>query len=189
MVLSYSSAKCSSGQFKCDASCLNWVSSKLCSHSLAVAELNNDLVTFLEWYKNSSEHPNITSVAMASLSSGRGRNGGVPKRKRCRKKMDGPEVSIPRPAFQPTVAVTSPNMPVGERRSQYPALSIQHPNNFPSAPFNSSVVGQVNSELNKLETASSPASPPASVNNIPPASVICLLLYLPLQLICLLAPE
>ena len=97
---------------KCDASCLNWVSSKLCSHSLAVAELNNDLVTFLEWYKNSSDHPNITSVAMASLSSGRGCKGGVPKRKRCRKKMDGPEVS---------------------------ALSIQHPNNFPSAPFNSSV--------------------------------------------------
>ena len=68
MVLSYSSAiphlvlKGTNGQFKCDSSCLKWRSSKLCSHSLAVAELNNGLPAFLHGFNQSDSEPNITSL-------------------------------------------------------------------------------------------------------------------------------
>ena len=88
MVLSYSSpvphlvSKNSGGQYKCDKNCLNWVSSGICSHSLAVAQLNGDIITFLQWYNASAQQPNITSVAMTGLPPGRGRKGGKPKRVR-----------------------------------------------------------------------------------------------------------
>lgn len=83
MVISYSSpvphlvTRSTGGQYKCDTKCLNWSSSGLCSHTLAVAELNNGLS---EWYNTSSLQPNITTVAMSGLPSGRGRKGGTAKR-------------------------------------------------------------------------------------------------------------
>ena len=118
IVLSYSSAiphlvlKGTNGQFKCDSRCLNWRSSKLCSHSLAVAELNNELPAFLHWFNQSDSEPNITSLAMAGLPPGRGCKGGVPKRTRQREKekMAAPEISIPRPIFQPTCLHRSPSI-------------------------------------------------------------------------------
>ena len=64
MVLSYSSpvphlvSKNSGGQYKCDKNCLTWVSSGMCSHSLAVAQLNGDIITFLQWYNASAQQPN-----------------------------------------------------------------------------------------------------------------------------------
>ena len=72
----------SSGQYECDERCLNWSSSGICSHSIAVAEVNNDLDKFLQWYSSSTVEPNITSLGMSGLPSGRGRKGGIPKRKR-----------------------------------------------------------------------------------------------------------
>lgn len=80
MVMSYSYAtphlvtQGTNGQFKCDSHCLSWVFSKLCSHSLAVAELNNALPSFLCWFNQCDSQPNITSLAMAGLPRGRGRN-------------------------------------------------------------------------------------------------------------------
>ena len=56
MVMSYSSSvphmvtKGQKGQYKCDSRCLNWMSSAICSHTLAVAQLNSDLIVFLQWY-------------------------------------------------------------------------------------------------------------------------------------------
>ena len=76
MVLSYSSTnphmvtKMSNGQYKCDTSCLNWTSSDICSHTLAVASHNGDLLTFLQWYNLLSKQPNITTLSMAGLPSG-----------------------------------------------------------------------------------------------------------------------
>lgn len=72
----------SSGQYACDNSCMQWKSSQLCSHVVAVAELNAELDPFLQWYKSSNQQPNITSLAMNNLPAGRGRKGGIPKRKR-----------------------------------------------------------------------------------------------------------
>ena len=88
MVLSYSTpiphlVQCgTNGQYKCDEKCINWSSSGICSHSIAVAEVNNDLHAFLDWYNKSAVEPNITSLAMTSLPAGRGRKGGIPRQKR-----------------------------------------------------------------------------------------------------------
>ena len=92
MVISYSSSmphlvlRGSNGQYRCDDKCIAWTSSGICSHSIAVAEVNHDLHTFLQWYNMSETEPNISSLAMAGLPSGRGRKGGVPRRKRSLKK-------------------------------------------------------------------------------------------------------
>ncbi len=159
MVLSYSSpvphlvSKNTSGQYKCDSNCLNWVSSGLCSHSLAVAEMNGDVVTFLNWYKSSTEQPNITSVAMTGLPSGRGRKGGNPKRVRSRDKKKAPEMSIPRPVFQlsgnspavsssestATVNVVRPGGVTSQSVAAVPRPAASLHQSFPSA-----IVGQVN---------------------------------------------
>ena len=76
--------KASNGQYKCDSSCMSWSSSKICSYTLAVACRNWDLLTFLQWYSYFARQPNITTLSMAGLPSGRGWKGGVPKRSRSR---------------------------------------------------------------------------------------------------------
>ena len=72
--------------------CLNWASSGICSHSLAVAEMNKSLSEFLVWFRNSGMQPNITTVAMTGLP-------GVPRRTRSRTMGTTPEISVPRPVF------------------------------------------------------------------------------------------
>ena len=89
MVISYSQVAPhlirveSDGQYVCDSNCQQWVSSQLCSHTLAAAERNGDL-SFLEWYTRYAESPNISMLAMSNLPRGRGRKGGRPKRQRNR---------------------------------------------------------------------------------------------------------
>ena len=93
MVISYSSSmphlvlRGSNEQYRCDDKCIAWTSSGICSHSIAVAEVNHDLHTFLQWYNMSETEPNISSLAMAGLPSGRGRKGGVPRHKQSLKRM------------------------------------------------------------------------------------------------------
>jgi len=72
------------GQYVCDATCAGWSSAKICGHTLAVAETNGELSDFLQWYVRSRMEPNITTLAMQGLPSGRGKKGGKPKRKRSR---------------------------------------------------------------------------------------------------------
>lgn len=103
----------SGSQYVCDSRCINWASSGICSHSLAVAEVNNDLHGFLLWYNNSTVQPNITTLAMSGLPSGRGRKGGVPPRRRSRKVVTTPEVSTLRPVFlkdTPSVSISASNV-------------------------------------------------------------------------------
>ena len=40
------------GQYACDSSCPQWVSSKICSHAIAVANLSSSLQKFLDWYRD-----------------------------------------------------------------------------------------------------------------------------------------
>ena len=71
-----------SGQYICDSACIRWSSANICSHTLAVAEANGELLKFLQWYSAAGNAPNISTLAMQGLPSGRGRKGGQPKRKR-----------------------------------------------------------------------------------------------------------
>ena len=80
MVLSYSQvtphliqAK-SDGQYICDSDCQQWVSSQLCSHTLAVAERNGDLLLFLQWYTTYAKNPNISTLAMSVVEVERGKS-------------------------------------------------------------------------------------------------------------------
>ena len=72
----------SSGQYVCDNNCLQWKSSQICAHSIAVSETNGDLRSFLDWYIVTNQQPNFTSLAIHGLPAGRGRKGGIPKRQR-----------------------------------------------------------------------------------------------------------
>ena len=91
MVLSYRSVvphlvrKKGKAQYVCDDNCLQWLSSKICSHSLAVAETRKELPTFLEWYVSSGT-PNITTLAMTGMPPGKRRNKNLVKCTRSKKK-------------------------------------------------------------------------------------------------------
>ena len=74
-----------SGQYACDNECPNWKSMGVCSHSVAAAQDNNDLVTFIEWMKKTKRSPNLTKLLVAKMPKGRGQKGGVPPRKRKKK--------------------------------------------------------------------------------------------------------
>ena len=75
----------SNRQYMCDTLCIQWNSAKMCSHTLSVAEINEDLEEFLQllWYTTSGVSPNITVLGMEGFSKGpAGHKGGRPKRKR-----------------------------------------------------------------------------------------------------------
>ena len=65
-----------SGQYVCDSNCLQWKSSHMCSHTVAVAALNEDLEAFINWYVTSNQGPNLTTLAVHGLPVG------IPKRQR-----------------------------------------------------------------------------------------------------------
>ena len=100
MVLSYTSVvphlvqSRSGGQYICDDSCLHWKSAKICSHTLAVAEVNHELPEFLHWYSRAGITPNITAVGMQGLPRGSGRKGGRPKRQRKRQALPEPLLTV-----------------------------------------------------------------------------------------------
>ena len=68
------------GQFICN--CPNWNRYKLCSHTVAVASLNEELPRFLEWHVTHFTGPNVTRIVMDKQPKGAGRKGRIPKRKR-----------------------------------------------------------------------------------------------------------
>ena len=63
--------------FSCHSSCPNWKSLGLCSHSIAVAELNGKHLEFISAKKKKKRFPNITSLVTTGMPKGRGRKGGV----------------------------------------------------------------------------------------------------------------
>ena len=71
-----------SGQFKCDEECINFKSIGICSHTVAVAQMNNSLQQFIAWFAKAKKKPNFTKLATHDMPSGRGRKGSVPPRKR-----------------------------------------------------------------------------------------------------------
>ena len=88
------------------------------AHTLAAAEINGELLLFLQWYTSSDVQPNITQLAMASLPKGRGRKGGIPKRKCLRTAAATPAIIVSRSATQHT-----PNSSLGGNPSSASAIS------------------------------------------------------------------
>ena len=89
MVLSYSSdyphlvtTGKKKGSYMCDVKCPNWKSQNLCSHSVAVAEINCELHHFLSCRKKKCS---VTDLITCTMPKGRGNKGGVPSISRQRK--------------------------------------------------------------------------------------------------------
>ena len=86
MVLSYSGkmphmvTPKKGGDFSCDSNCPNWKSMGICSHSVAVAEVNKKLPQFLSAKKR--RKANVTSLLTTNMPKGRGRKGGAAPRSR-----------------------------------------------------------------------------------------------------------
>lgn len=70
-----------SGQFCCDSTCPNWRSLGICAHSVAAAEDNHNLYSFVTWFAKAKKIPNLTQLTTSQMPAGRGRKGGVPPRK------------------------------------------------------------------------------------------------------------
>ena len=67
------------GSLSCDSNCVNR-STKICEHTLAVAQLNGTLQEFVTWYKRSKRGPNLTSMTAAGGPKNAGRKPGKRKR-------------------------------------------------------------------------------------------------------------
>ena len=81
----------------CDSNCAQWSSSKICSHTVAVANYNDSLPQFLEWYVSSASQPNITTLAMSGMPPGRGRKKNQITRKRVKRHSVSPDTIISSP--------------------------------------------------------------------------------------------
>ena len=86
MVLSYSGklphmVTPTKGGFSCDSNCPNWKAMGICSHTVAVAEVNKKLQQFLS-IKKKKKGVNFTKLLTTSMPKGHGRKGGVAPRAR-----------------------------------------------------------------------------------------------------------
>ena len=108
------------GKFACDNSCPNYKSFGLCSHTVAVADVNGMLSAYIEYYKKQKKIPNLSALAKTGMPTGRGRKGTEPPRKR--RRGDCIETRVP---FNPTLEVDA-ELPRGSANS--------YPQNVPSTP-------------------------------------------------------
>ena len=99
------------GQYMCDAQCPQWASIKICSHTVAVAEKNGQLLKFLKWYSSTHQKTNITAIGMLNMPKGRGQKGSVAKRKRTRSKASEPEIVTSRPSLQTVSTISTSLVP------------------------------------------------------------------------------
>ena len=69
------------GKYACDSNCPNFKSLGICSHTVAVAELNHHLERFLSLTKI-SKRPTLTLLLTATMPKSRGRKGGATPQRR-----------------------------------------------------------------------------------------------------------
>jgi len=74
------------GQFKCDGKCAMYAAYKVCSHTVAAAEVNQKLTQFVQWLVKQNMTPNLTNLSMVGIPKGAGKKGGEPKNTRKRKR-------------------------------------------------------------------------------------------------------
>ena len=70
-----------SDKVTCDQTCMDWSIYKLCSHTLAVAEVMKRLKEFLNWFRKQKRSPNLTSLANINMPQNKGRKSDTRKRK------------------------------------------------------------------------------------------------------------
>ena len=70
------------GRVSCDSDCPNWRSLNICSHTVAVAETNNCLPQYIDFYRKSKHLPSITQLVLTGLPTGIGKKGNRISRKR-----------------------------------------------------------------------------------------------------------
>ena len=70
--------------FKCDSDCPNFKSLGICSHTVAVAQLNDQLSHFVKCIKKAKKRPNMMKLAVHGMPSGTGKKGSRPPRKRAK---------------------------------------------------------------------------------------------------------
>lgn len=80
----------SDGQYLCDINCPQWMSSQICSPTLAVAEQNSELLKFLEWYMKLGQGPNLSSLDLSGFPKARGQKDRRPKRQKARSTTPAP---------------------------------------------------------------------------------------------------
>ena len=73
--------KTTSGKFSYDKECQNWKSIGVCSHCIAVAQVNGKLQEFCESVKKSKRSPNVMHLLLTGLPSGTGNKGNRTTRK------------------------------------------------------------------------------------------------------------
>ena len=69
-------------QYCCDGSCPMYKGFSICSHTVATAQANRELRSFVDWFVHQNRKPNLSEIAHEGMSKGVGRKGGAPKRKR-----------------------------------------------------------------------------------------------------------
>ena len=70
------------GGFACDSNCPNWKSLGLCSHTVAVAQVNGKLEQYISLVKKTKRIPNVIALVTSTMPKGQGKKGGVPSRSR-----------------------------------------------------------------------------------------------------------
>lgn len=75
-------AKAKGGSYKCDSDCLNYKSLGLCSHVVAVANLNGSLPQLISVFCKTKKRPDFTKLAVHGMPSGRGKKGTQAPRRR-----------------------------------------------------------------------------------------------------------
>ena len=91
------------GRYMCDKNCPQWISSQICSHTIAVAEQSKELLQFLQWYVSSGQRPNLSAISLSGLPKGRGQKGGKLKQKRVRPTTPAPDNYTLRPGLASAV--------------------------------------------------------------------------------------
>ena len=114
-----SNGRKNSNTFICDKQCPRYAAFKFCSHTVAVAEVNGCLESFVTEIVKGKNAANISKLAYHGLHSGAGEKGAQPKQKRRR-------------------VATIPNLPVRDRfrcaattSSTMPEVSLPSPSSQP----------------------------------------------------------
>lgn len=70
--------------YKCDDKCLHFKSINICSHCVAAAEVNGDLIKFLHCFNRTrgKQSPNLSSLSTHGMPAGAGRKGGKAAKKK-----------------------------------------------------------------------------------------------------------
>ena len=88
----------SSGQYCCDKNCIQWCSSKICSRTLVSAEVNGELQAFCNGIWIVARNQTFTQLANFGLPAGRGRKGGIAKRKQSKNVASSSSIVTQHPA-------------------------------------------------------------------------------------------